>query len=543
MLPQSSKIETKFKKTGFNFHEDSKKMYTNTIQNKSMVRDQIYEKSKYAENSSYELYSDKNGISYSVELMKGNLKMISIFNGTPNKFVMQIIKNKDNGEFLVITIDKDCKNEEYIYNDLESAEIKFKEIFSEKTDNNWDEVKNDHTKFCNNYIRSYVFCFSTKEEELMFHFIEDNMQSVLDETKINNNCHSDYFTRNLISYLLNRTFTIKVKNISTKIKHDIYLKHFKNSSVKITNSEITKEHSIKTYLNDYKIYSITSANEILEEIKILLQKEKSEYNIKKMNYLIKCFNEIIPFSNINLHDFNSCIDIDKEISRLTTYFMLENTFQLFLAILYNKNDVNPIDYVIKSLGIEIEKIQISINGGNLTTESDYIYDYIIKTGYREIKDRNITIYKIKKTKNDEYFDLENSQQRIILSHGTRIENVLGILSQGLKISPIQSKNQGDKLGRGIYLSNSFGFALNYCFSNNIKNGTKENNKDYVLLVETAINSKNYKLSNKAKCIKTIFTSVEGYKIIDPKDIKINDKGIVLIEKETNVRVRYLVEIG
>ena len=138
--------------------------------------------------------------------------------------------------------------------------------------------------------------------------------------------------------------------------------------------------------------------------------------------------------------------------------------------------------------------------------------------------------------------MKNYKRRIILSHGTRIENVIGILLEGLKISPYQSKNQGDILGRGIYLSSFFGYALNYSFISK----HKENSKGYVFLVETVISNEIHKLNYKTKMNfnnKSYFISDEGYEILNTNDNNCDDKDIILIKDETDIRIKYLVEVG
>jgi len=46
-------------------------------------------------------------------------------------------------------------------------------------------------------------------------------------------------------------------------------------------------------------------------------------------------------------------------------------------------------------------------------------------------------------------DLENRQ---LLFHGSRTPNFLGILAQGLRVSPIEVQRNGNLLGKGIYFT-------------------------------------------------------------------------------------------
>ena len=78
----------------------------------------------------------------------------------------------------------------------------------------------------------------------------------------------------------------------------------------------------------------------------------------------------------------------------------------------------------------------------------------------------------------------------MLFHGTKTENMLGILSKGLLIAPFESEISGNKYGNGIYLSNSFKKSSYYC-----SGGSKK----YVLLVDTFLD-KVYKESETNKFI-------------------------------------------
>ena len=88
------------------------------------------------------------------------------------------------------------------------------------------------------------------------------------------------------------------------------------------------------------------------------------------------------------------------------------------------------DYVINALGCKIEEMPKPENTEILMTEADYIYNYLYST--ISSNHRITSIYKITQSNNDKNFNLNNFQNRYIFCHGTKPENILGILSQGLK---------------------------------------------------------------------------------------------------------------
>ena len=124
-----------------------------------------------------------------------------------------------------------------------------------------------------------------------------------------------------------------------------------------------------------------------------------------------------------------------------------------------------------------------------------------------------------------------------------MENIIGILSQGLKIAPVQAKYTGSAYGTGIYLSDSFSVSLGYCRAN--YSYSNKNNQIYMLLVEAAVGNvgQNADTNIVSMMLKfnDAFITNEGYGIfINSK--KVNSGGIIVARDETNVRVKYIVEI-
>jgi len=103
-------------------------------------------------------------------------------------------------------------------------------------------------------------------------------------------------------------------------------------------------------------------------------------------------------------------------------------------------------------------------------------------------------------KNENKLENDNNK-RILLFHGTKTQNILGILSKGLLIAPIESQSQGNRFGTGIYLSDSFNKALGY---------TSTGKKKYILLVDTLLD-KLYKFDSKNNKINfTKDVKMKGY---------------------------------
>jgi hypothetical protein len=142
-----------------NFYRDSDLLYKESIQVSSKYQqcdnlyNLVYEKFKYSGNNIYKVCIDSESIPYSTNLIKGN---IAYYESLVNLFIMQIIENTNTNKYIVVYQLRD-NFVDLEFDNFNEAENKFKELFTEKTNNNWDIVKKDKTKFKTNYTKYYYF--------------------------------------------------------------------------------------------------------------------------------------------------------------------------------------------------------------------------------------------------------------------------------------------------------------------------------------------------------------------------------------------------
>ena len=269
----------------------------------------------------------------------------------------------------------------------------------------------------------------------------------------------------------------------------------------------------------------------MNKIQRIIEKGSLDKSKKiKKAYLLNCYLQLIPFS-IHKDDnnlFNTEQDIYSEKGRITTYYYIENALKIFLGAIKNLDEKHPLDYIINSLGCNI----IELTGK--TEENKYIKKFLINTGTYSIKN----IFKITESRNDINFNPKNFNKRYIFFHGTKTKNLLGILSEGLKVSPPQAEFSGNKYGKGIYLTDSYNVAIHYSMK-----GNEINDKRYILLVEAALGkiNKNYTLYHGKIEDENVYITEEGYRIFKfSKYVK--RKCIVVVKNAMNVRVKYIVEV-
>ena len=78
-------------------------------------------------------------------------------------------------------------------------------------------------------------------------------------------------------------------------------------------------------------------------------------------------------------------------------------------------------------------------------------------------------------------DLHN---KMLLWHGSRLTNWVGILSQGLRIAPPEAPVTGYMFGKGVYFADMVSKSANYCFT------SRESDIGCLLLCEVALGNFN-----------------------------------------------------
>lgn len=76
---------------------------------------------------------------------------------------------------------------------------------------------------------------------------------------------------------------------------------------------------------------------------------------------------------------------------------------------------------------------------------------------------------------------------MLLWHGSRLTNYVGILSQGLRIAPPEAPSTGYMFGKGVYFADMVSKSANYCYTNS------QSNISCMLLCEVALGNMNEKL--------------------------------------------------
>jgi len=87
---------------------------------------------------------------------------------------------------------------------------------------------------------------------------------------------------------------------------------------------------------------------------------------------------------------------------------------------------------------------------------------------------------IRQGEDDRYKKFAKDKNRMLLWHGSRMTNFVGIISQGLRIAPPEAPVTGYMFGKGVYFADMVSKSANYCFT------SQGNDVGYMLLCDVAL---------------------------------------------------------
>ncbi|CEM03092.1 unnamed protein product [Vitrella brassicaformis CCMP3155] len=194
------------------------------------------------------------------------------------------------------------------------------------------------------------------------------------------------------------------------------------------------------------------------------------------------FYTIIPhdfgFADIRGSTINSLEQVKKKQE------MLESLAEIEIAkhVLKEASDIDehPADIHYRSLKTEIRPLEPS------DTMHKLIVSYVKKTHGKthmmwDLKVQNI--FEIARQGEEKRFGKhQNNHNRMLLWHGSRLTNYVGILSQGLRIAPPEAPVSGYMFGKGVYFADMVSKSAQYCY---VPSGGRSN-VGVMMLAEVAL---------------------------------------------------------
>ncbi|XP_025247793.1 poly [ADP-ribose] polymerase 2 isoform X2 [Theropithecus gelada] len=171
------------------------------------------------------------------------------------------------------------------------------------------------------------------------------------------------------------------------------------------------------------------------------------------------------------HDFGlrtpPLIRTQKELSEKIQ--LLEALGDIEIAIKLVKTELqspeHPLDQHYRNLHCALRPLD------HQSYEFKVISQYLQSTHAPTHSDYTMTLldlFEVEKEGEKEAFR-EDLHNRMLLWHGSRLSNWVGILSHGLRIAPPEAPITGYMFGKGIYFADMSSKSANYCFASHLKN--------------------------------------------------------------------------
>ncbi|KAF4318885.1 hypothetical protein G195_007808, partial [Phytophthora kernoviae 00238/432] len=144
----------------------------------------------------------------------------------------------------------------------------------------------------------------------------------------------------------------------------------------------------------------------------------------------------------------------------------------------NQPKINSLDAQYNLLNIKLEPLPETID--EFKTIERYVETTHAPT-HVQYKLRIKSVLRLARPNEEEFKDVFQSvNNHKLLWHGSRLSNVVGILSKGLRVAPAEAPNNGYMFGKGIYFADSVSKSANYCWT------TPQNPKGVLILAEVAL---------------------------------------------------------
>ncbi|KAJ3079952.1 Poly [ADP-ribose] polymerase 2 [Quaeritorhiza haematococci] len=443
----------------------------------------------------------------SVDVM---LNQTDIKNNNNKFYVLQLLEADSGGRYHVWTrwgrVGYDGQNKLEHCGSLASALASFKKKFSDKTKNQWDD-RADFVKYPGKYFlmeRDY----GDDEEEKDSSAASDNKEPIkIPESKL------DERVQELIKLITN---TEMMTREMVEIGYD---------AKKMPLGKLTKQHIEKGY---------NVLKEIAEEL------NKPSRSNSRLTDLTSEFYTIIP------HEFGMRTPpvINTPQMLKSKLQMVEALADIQIATTLLKStsgvpDANPIDVHYEALHCDLAPIDknsdtfelIKRYTQNTHAATHNAYKLEVDEVFEVVRDGEVDKYEKVKA------DIEKKKDnRMLLWHGSRLTNFVGILSQGLRIAPPEAPVTGYMFGKGVYFADMVSKSANYCFT------SPHNPTGLMLLCEVQLGEPrpcfyaDYDAGTKAKAGGLHSTKGCGSTAPDESEfVKMEDGVVVPCGKPTNVK--------
>ncbi|GIY18397.1 poly polymerase tankyrase [Caerostris darwini] len=357
--------------------------------------------------------------------------------GIYNFYKMQIIKHKNKDLFILFTcwgrVGDTGQYQKTPFSTLPEAVKEFSRIFRAKSGNSWDDVKN----------------FQPQPKKYRLVQLEKKFNKQL---SIKLNLKSDVPSKlstqkqELVEHLMNvHTIEDTLQNLGVNAHYDV-----------LPFGSLREE-------------TLSAAEKVLKDIgDIITEKDNLRQNVKSQEKFAELMHKIVKLSEefyqlLPVYGFQyeklcplfSAPDVHSKLKLIHNLKHIGLSSQLILGASLKVSEINPKDYVYRSLNCNLSLLNPD------SQEAQMILQYIHNTGCKQ--DVGVqSIYAVHIPEQVEQFRNTKLANHMLLWHGTRLSNMLSILSHGLQVAPLGAQMNGDLFGKGIYFADMFKKSEGYC---------------------------------------------------------------------------------
>ncbi|XP_040208464.1 poly [ADP-ribose] polymerase 2 isoform X4 [Rana temporaria] len=325
--------------------------------------------------------------------------------------------------------------------DLQKAKDVFEKKFFDKTKNVWSERK-DFEKVAGKYDMLYLDYKTTTEEEKNLVEVDKPSDIPKPESKLASSVQA------LIQLICNMQ---NMEETVLEMKYD------------------TK----KAPLGKLTVEQIRAGYSSLQRIEDCIKLQKLG------KHLIEACNEF--YTRIP-HDFGlRTPPLIRTIEEMALKVrLLEALGDIQIAVKLASMDLGSHEH---SLDRQYRQLHCSLDNLDKTSDEFQLIERYLKTTHASTHNDYtmtlINVFRINKEGEESKFRAE-LPNRMLLWHGSRLSNWVGILSQGLRVAPPEAPVTGYMFGKGIYFADVSSKSANYCFT------TRDKNVGIILLSEVAL---------------------------------------------------------
>jgi ankyrin repeat protein/predicted DNA-binding WGR domain protein len=356
---------------------------------------------------------------------------------------MQLLHETNRDVFLVVTrygrIGDSGQHQLTSFAKKEEAVHEFQTIFKSKSGNDWSEVGN-FQRIKKKYKLARFDQTSAKEE--LQDFYEKTHEKDLPDSSIGDSVKS--ILREVAS---SKTLFAKVKTLQV-------------DTSRLPLSRLNKADLMQAFTLLLEIKKC--AKELQEERAVDVvdsDPEKIFELLDELSEMTSDYFELIPstrYRRSSIPPMEGTATIDQNIMVVRELLEVEVAVKILLGARLRIKEVHPLDYCYNSLNIKLMELD------DQSVERSAILDYV----QRSLDYGHPSAVKIfaleRKGETERFAKFLKMKNRKLLWHGSRTMNFLGVLNRGLKIAPPEAPATGAMFGKGIYFSDSFAKAHNYC---------------------------------------------------------------------------------